>query len=70
MKTWRMKKIRSATRGNAKMSNNEQVLAEITSFLQAVDSYPDRFAQDPQITFEQHLCSLIPSDQAESARRG
>jgi hypothetical protein len=40
------------------MSGNEQVRAEIEIFLQALDSYPARFAANPQITFEEHRASL------------
>jgi len=41
------------------MSGNEQVRAEIEIFLQALDSYPARFAANPQITFEEHRASLM-----------
>lgn len=41
------------------MSGNEQVRAEIEAFLQALNSYPERFAADPQITFEEHRASLM-----------
>ena len=32
---------------------------EIENYLKALSSYPDRFARDPELSFEQHLCSLI-----------
>ena len=41
------------------LPGNEQVRWEIHSFLKALDSYPERFAKEPGITFEQHLCSLV-----------
>ena len=41
--------------------NNEQVREEMQSFLAALDSYADRFALDPKITFEEHLGRLFPS---------
>jgi hypothetical protein len=41
------------------MSGNEQVRVEIETFLQALNSYPERFAADPQITFEEHRASLM-----------
>jgi hypothetical protein len=41
------------------MSRNEQVRREIQVFLQAVDSYPDRFAREPEVTFEQHRSGLV-----------
>jgi hypothetical protein len=46
--------------------SNEEVLLEIQSFLQALDSYPDRFSREPKISFEQHLCSLVAAGQAVS----
>jgi len=44
---------------------NEQVRQEIRNFLRAVDSYPNRVAKEPEITFQQHLCSFISSDSHE-----
>jgi hypothetical protein len=49
------------------MENNEQVLTEMQSFLQALDSYPERFAQDPDVTFEQHRSSLAAAAETEPA---
>jgi len=40
------------------MSGNEQVRVEIRSFLLALASYPDRFAVNPRITFEEHRSSI------------
>jgi len=37
---------------------NEQVRKEISSFLQALDSYPKYFARNPLVSFEQHRSSL------------
>ena len=37
---------------------NHQALEELDSFLRAVDSYPERFAREPDVSFEQHLQSL------------
>jgi hypothetical protein len=42
---------------------NEQVLMEVQSFLQALASYPDRFAKEPMVSFEQHLNSLVAATQ-------
>ena len=46
------------------MSGNEQVRIEMQTFLQALASYPDHFAVNPQITFEQYHSSLTcaPAD--------
>jgi hypothetical protein len=49
------------------MSGNEQVRAEMQTFLLAMASYADRVAQDPKLTFEQHHVSLMePSISAGS----
>lgn len=40
------------------MSSNELVRVEIETFLLALASYPDRFASDPRITFEEYRSSL------------
>ena len=41
------------------MSGNDQVRAEMQTFLLALASYADRVADDPKITFEQHRVSLM-----------
>jgi len=41
------------------MSGNEQVRAEIQTFLKALASYADRVASDPKVTFEEHRVSLM-----------
>jgi hypothetical protein len=49
---------------------NHQAWVEIESFLQALHSYPDRFARDPALKFEQHLNRVV-NDRAEIGwRRG
>jgi hypothetical protein len=48
---------------------NEQVRAEIQRYLQALASYPGRFAQDPDITFKKHLYSLVAATQTRPRRR-
>lgn len=47
-------------RVEAQVWNNERVLQEMQAFLRALESYPDRFASDPTITFEQHRSNPIP----------
>ena len=42
------------------MQINETVRAEMHAFLAALASYPDRFAANPRISFEQHWGSLMP----------
>jgi queuine/archaeosine tRNA-ribosyltransferase len=41
-----------------------EVQEEIQNFLRAVDSYPERVAKEPSVTFQQHLGSIFaaPSD--------
>jgi hypothetical protein len=51
------------------LSADEQVRLEIQSFLQALESYPDRAAKEPNLTFEQHLYALVSPGQAVPRRR-
>lgn len=37
---------------------NREALVELENFLRAVDSYPERFASEPSVSFEQHRNSL------------
>ena len=50
-------------------SGNEQVRKEIRNFLLAVHSYPDRFARDPGVTFEEHHGGLVRDASSASRRR-
>lgn len=50
-------------------SGNDQVRKEIRNFLLAVESYPDRFAQDPGVTFEEHHGGLVRATSTASRRR-
>jgi hypothetical protein len=45
----------------------ERVQQEIEDYLQALSSYPDRFAREPRLSFEQHLVSIIASGQLAHA---
>ena len=49
--------------------DNEQVRVEIQRYLQALASYPDRFAQDPDISFKKHLYSVVAAGHAPGRRR-
>jgi hypothetical protein len=40
----------------ARERNGQQ---EIDSFLRALSSYPDRFAREPYLSFQQHLSSIV-----------
>jgi hypothetical protein len=49
---------------------NKQVREEIRNFLHALDSYPARAAKEPQVSFQQHLCSIFAhSDDAARHHR-
>jgi hypothetical protein len=44
---------------------------EIDSFLRALSSYPDRFAREPYLSFQQHLSSIVtaaPGTDEDSSR--
>jgi hypothetical protein len=62
-------KMRQASVGDDQMSGNDKVRIEIQTFLQALNSYPDRFKRNPGITFEEHCSSLIPAVGVDSTRR-
>ena len=64
---WKMNQV--SVGDNSQLSDNEQVRREIQSFLQALDSYPERFANNPGITFEQHCTGLVATAKAEPRRR-
>jgi hypothetical protein len=40
------------------------------SFLLALSSYPDRFARDPYISFEQHLFSIVAAHRSAASDAG
>jgi hypothetical protein len=40
-----------------------EVQREIENFMRALTSYPDRFARDPYLSFEQHLLCIAAADQ-------
>jgi hypothetical protein len=42
-------------------TRRREVQQEIDNYLLALSSYPDRFAQDPCVSFEQHLFSMMVS---------
>jgi hypothetical protein len=41
------------------MHTNESVRAEMQTFVKALASYPDRFAVNPRVSFDQHRISLM-----------
>jgi hypothetical protein len=46
-----------------------EVQSEIDSFLRAVQSYPDRFAREPYLSFQQHLSSIVVANHTEEDPR-
>ena len=52
----------------SRLSGNEQVRREMQSFLRALHSYPERFAKDPGISFEEHCSELVTRNKIDSRR--
>jgi hypothetical protein len=52
-------KMHSILAGHNQLSGNEQVRMEMQIFLHALNSYPERFARNPSITFEEHCGGLV-----------
>lgn len=44
---------------NDRVSGNEEAYLEIQNFLKALDSYPECFAQNPGVSFEQHHSCIM-----------
>jgi len=60
-----MKRNKSSPRsdrvsGSTRVSGNEEACLEIQRFLKALDSYPECFAQNPGVSFEQHHSDFMP----------
>jgi len=51
------------------LHRNRQAFEEIKEFLRAVESYPERVAKEPTITFRRHLSSLIAAPEDDVPRR-
>jgi hypothetical protein len=64
------KKHRPIVLGLSDATRAEEVEQEIESFLQALNSYPDRFANDPRLSFEQHLGRVIAANQGDCEHTG
>ena len=60
----RTKKYRPITLGLTDDTREREVQREIDKFLLALQSYPQRFADDPALSFEEYLYSVIASDLA------
>lgn len=57
------KKQRPALVGLSDAAREREVQREIEVFLQALSSYPDRFAREPYLSFEQHLFRITTASQ-------
>jgi hypothetical protein len=58
------KRYGSITVGFAAPTAEVDAQREINNFLLALHSYPERFADDPGLTFEEYLFSIMMSEQA------
>jgi hypothetical protein len=54
---------------NKRRLGNEDVRKEIACFLRALHSYPERFAQNPSLSFEEHRSALVRTGKPEHRRR-
>ncbi len=52
----------------AETIRRREVQQEIENYLLALSSYPERFADDPYVSFEQHLYSMIAAGQTVQER--
>ena len=57
------KRHSSLVSGVSHAGRGEGAQLSVEKFLKALNSYPDRFARDPQLSFEQHLCRVMAADQ-------
>lgn len=48
--------------GLSDAASERAVQQEIKIFLEALSSYPDHFAQEPRLSFEQHLFSVTAAN--------
>jgi hypothetical protein len=54
---------RPATAGLSDAARDREVRQEIENFLNALSSYPDRFAREPYVSFEEHLFIVTAENQ-------
>jgi hypothetical protein len=53
-----LRKKRTALLNVVYAAGRQQAQQEIATFLKALNSYPDSFARDPYLNFQQHLISV------------
>jgi hypothetical protein len=56
-------KRRPRSSGVCRAADERDVQYEIKMFLSALGSYPDRFAREPNLSFEQHLFRVVATSQ-------
>jgi len=62
---------RPAVPGTSNTGVERQTRQDIENFLRALDSYPDRFARNPLLSFEQHFFRVAAETSSlEERRRG
>lgn len=52
------RKKRTASLSGVYVARRQEAQQEIANFLKALNSYPDSFARDPYLNFQQHLISV------------
>ena len=52
------------------MRANQEAHQEMQNFLKALDSYPERFARNPGVSFAEHHSSLMPVKRNGFSRAG
>jgi hypothetical protein len=60
----RIKSFQALTLSASEGIREIEAQREIENFLRALSSYPERFAQEPTLSFEQHMISIIAGAQS------
>jgi hypothetical protein len=66
----RTKKQSTPTLKVSDAAQERDVQQEIDRFLRALSSYPDRFAREPYLSFQQHLSSIATATHPHNTDRG
>jgi hypothetical protein len=65
-----MKRNSSIAASVSGAARQREVRKEIENFVNALSSYPDCFARNPYLSFEQHLFRIVSADQPLQAASG
>ena len=60
----KMQKYQPESVSAAEILRRQEVQQEIENYLLALSSYPERFANDPYVSFEQHLYNMMAAGQS------